>query len=259
MKLLVTDAQSATDVLRAALGMTWPASISPQERASYFQTWAEAYVDHLLTMPGTGRATLLDALLTEFDVSCVDEVDDNPERNPHVGFVSAATSSRLTEALLAWRAGAEPEPSPFAVHIVKVIGQREDGTWDYTVEHDADCDRLPYGQICAFDQVAQGDVPIAPGTEPGEYTAWVVLSGADGAASEEYIHVGTAPIVRLEPLATVEPQYPGPAGTLCCDRDGDLWVTLPNGQMRVLEPIDTDPNEAKDCYGPMVRVGRGDF
>jgi hypothetical protein len=44
---------------------------------------------------------LLD-ILDEYDVHAVDEVDDNPERNPHVGFVPFEKTG-LPERLLAWK------------------------------------------------------------------------------------------------------------------------------------------------------------
>lgn len=50
----------------------------------------------------TGTAADLEAILEEWDVHIVDEVDDNPERNPHVGFIPAEGTS-LVDALLAWR------------------------------------------------------------------------------------------------------------------------------------------------------------
>lgn len=50
----------------------------------------------------TGTAADLEAILEEWDVHIVDEVDDNPERNPHVGFVPAENTS-LVDALEAWK------------------------------------------------------------------------------------------------------------------------------------------------------------
>lgn len=50
----------------------------------------------------TGTAADLEAILEEWDVHIVDEVDDNPERNPHVGFVPAEGTS-LVDALERWR------------------------------------------------------------------------------------------------------------------------------------------------------------
>lgn len=49
-----------------------------------------------------GTAADLESILEEWDVHIVDEVDDNPERNPHVGFVPAEGTS-LMDALLMWR------------------------------------------------------------------------------------------------------------------------------------------------------------
>ncbi len=259
MDLLVTNAPNAADVLRAALSMTWPANITPQERAAYNQAWAEAFVDRVITMPGTGSAILLDQLLTDHDVYFTDEVDDDPERNPRVGLVKAATSTWFVNQLLAWRAGHEPEPNPFAIHTIVVSDQRADGTWNYTITHGPDCDRLPYGETCAFDQVAQGEIPIAPGTTPGEYAAWVVLSGANGAVSDEYIYVDEKPITRVGQPEPVVPQFPGPGGTFWRDSEGDPWVTLPNGTLRTLHPGDANANEVQQHFGPMTRVGRDDL
>lgn len=50
----------------------------------------------------TGTAADLEAILEEWDVHIVDEVDDNPERNPRVGFIPAENTS-LVDALLMWR------------------------------------------------------------------------------------------------------------------------------------------------------------
>lgn len=50
----------------------------------------------------TGTAADLEAILEEWDAHIVDEVDDNPERNPHVGFVPAEGTS-LVDALERWR------------------------------------------------------------------------------------------------------------------------------------------------------------
>jgi hypothetical protein len=56
----------------------------------------------------TGTGADLEAILEEWDVHIVDEVDDNPERNPHVGFVPAEGTS-LVDALEAWRDAAVRE------------------------------------------------------------------------------------------------------------------------------------------------------
>lgn len=56
----------------------------------------------------TGTAADLEAILEEWDVHIVDEVDDNPERNPHVGFIPAEGTS-LVDVLLAWRDAATRE------------------------------------------------------------------------------------------------------------------------------------------------------
>jgi hypothetical protein len=205
-------------------------------------------------MPGTGHATLLDDIFTEFGVCYTDEVDDNPERNPHVGLVEATTSSRLAAALLAWRGGNAPDVDPFAIHIVNITGRRDDGSWNYTINHDPDCDRLPYGEQCAFDKAAQGEIPISPGTVPGEYTAWIVVAVGNQAPSEEYIRVGTSPVERLGWPPRVEPPFPGPAGTFYTDKDGDVWVTLPNGRFaEVAHSEDTDPEMIRHQYSPMTR------
>jgi len=64
--------------------------------------WMVARVGAVLGWPGMdGNADLYD-LLADYDVHVVDEVDDNPEKLPHVGFV-AAEKSDLPERLLAWR------------------------------------------------------------------------------------------------------------------------------------------------------------
>jgi len=44
----------------------------------------------------------LEAILHEWDVVIIDEVDDNPERNPHVGAADLERSG-LLDALVAWR------------------------------------------------------------------------------------------------------------------------------------------------------------
>lgn len=50
----------------------------------------------------TGTGADLEAILEEWDVHIVDEIDDNPERNPHVGFIPAEGTS-LVDALERWR------------------------------------------------------------------------------------------------------------------------------------------------------------
>ena len=82
----------------------------------------------------TGTGADLEAILEEWDVHIVDEVDDNPERNPHVGFVPAEGTS-LVDALEAWRDAAVRTALPGQL---VVPGNSEYPGASGAVWHDAD-------------------------------------------------------------------------------------------------------------------------
>lgn len=150
---------------------------------------------------GTGRRDVLEDILEHWDTHVTDEVDDNPERNPHVGFVPAEKSG-LVDALMEWRGGdLNDYVDPFAVHTVTVeyvAGWSESSTiLKTTVRHPVDCDRLPYGELCAFDKVSDcGESLYLPEhCAPGEYEALIRRTDNMLGAGEEYIEIGK-PVVR---------------------------------------------------------------
>lgn len=160
---------------------------------------ANGYDD--LTKPGTGRKDVLEDILEHWDTHVTDEVDNNPERNPHVGFVPAEKSG-LVDALMEWRGGdLNDYVDPFAVHTVTVecvAGWSEHSTIPKaTVRHPVDCDRLPYGELCAFDKVcdASESLCLPKDCAPGEYEAWIQRGDTMSGAGEEYIEIGK-PVVR---------------------------------------------------------------
>lgn len=150
---------------------------------------------------GTGRRDVLEDILEHWDTHVTDEVDDNPERNPHVGFV-AAEKTGLVDALMEWRGGdLNDYVDPFAVHTVtveQVTGWTEGSTiLKTTVRHPVDCDRLPYGEPCAFDKVSEGgqELCLPEDCAPGEYEALIRRTDNMLGAGEEYIEIGK-PVVR---------------------------------------------------------------
>lgn len=150
---------------------------------------------------GTGRRDVLEDILEHWDTHVTDEVDDNPERNPHVGFVPAENSG-LVDALMGWRGGdLNDYVDPFAIHTVTVeyvAGWSEPSTIPKTaVRHPVDCDRLPYGELCAFDKVSDcGESLYLPEScAPGEYEALIRRTDNMLGAGEEYIEIGQ-PVVR---------------------------------------------------------------
>lgn len=150
---------------------------------------------------GTSRRDVLEDILEHWDTHVTDEVDDNPERNPHVGFVPAENSG-LVDALMEWRGGnLNDYADPFAVHTITVeyvAGWSESSTiLKAAVRHPVDCDRLSYGELCAFDKVSDcGESLCLPEhCAPGEYEALIWRTDNMLGAGEEYIEIGQ-PVVR---------------------------------------------------------------
>lgn len=162
---------------------------------------ANEYNDLATQRAGTGRRDVLEDILEHWDTHVTDEVDDNPERNPHVGFVPAEKSG-LVDALMEWRGGdLNDYVDPFAVHTVTVehvAGWSEHSTIPKTtVRHPVDCDRLPYGELCAFDKVCDAgeSLYLPKDCAPGEYEALIRRTDSMLGAGEEYIEIGK-PVVR---------------------------------------------------------------
>lgn len=147
-------------------------------------------------LAGTGRRDILTDLLEHWNTHIVDEVDDNPERNPHAGFVPADKSG-LVDDLMRWRGGdLNDYVSPFAIHAVTVERETDTSDATYTVRHPVDCDRLPYGELCAFDKVSDKSIVVPPQLAPGEYEANVRSTDSIAGAGEEYVEVSSTPVVR---------------------------------------------------------------
>jgi len=107
----------------------------------------------------TGTGADLEAILEEWDVHIVDEVDDNPERNPHVGFVPAEGTS-LVDALEAWRDAAVQ--AALAGQLVTPGGGEYPGA-SGAVWHDADGEAW---MLCDDGRMRLRD--RGPGVDPGE-------------------------------------------------------------------------------------------
>jgi len=198
MAQIVTDDEAAVHVLRGRLAHEWTGVIPAMARDHYEHAWAVAFVNRIHALPGTGRRDVLADLLEHWDAHVPDEVDDNPERNPHAGFVPA-DGTGLVDDLMRWRGGdLDDSVSPFAVHTV--IVDRVDGAPDptCTVRHPVDCDRLPYGAQCAFDKVSDSgqSILLPVRCAPGEYVAQVRGTDSIEGAGEEYVEVDMTSVVR---------------------------------------------------------------
>lgn len=204
MELAVGSPEDAVAMLRSQLEQEW-ADVMPVElRHQYEHAWAVAFVNRLQTLPGTGRRDVLTDLLEHWDAHVADEVDDNSERNPHVGFVPADKSG-LVDDLMRWRGGdLNDSVSPFAIHTVIVNAVPQDKSvagfpeWRYTVRHPVDCDRLPYGERCAFDMISDDgeSIEVPASWEAGEYEAHIRSTDSIAGAGEEYIEISSTPVVR---------------------------------------------------------------
>lgn len=197
----VTDLTSAVKALRNHVRFARHGALPPWEQDRYESEWAQAFVERVHALSGTGSRDVLADILEHWDTHVTDEVDDNPERNPHVGFVPAEKSG-LVDALMEWRGGdLNDYVDPFAVHTVTVeyvAGWSEHSTIPKTtVRHPVDCDRLPYGELCAFDKVSDcGESLCLPEQfAPGEYEALIRRTDNMLGAGEEYIEIGQ-PVVR---------------------------------------------------------------
>lgn len=193
----ITDTATAVEALHNHLTAAPTGALPPWEQDRHEHEWAQAFVEHVLTMPGTGRRDVLTDILEYWETHVTDEVDDNPERNPHVGFVPAEKSD-LVDALMQWRGGDFNDyVDPFAVHTVTVKYVPGWGDPKTTVRHPVDCDRLPYGELCAFDKVSDGGQSLCLPSQctPGEYVAWIRRTDSMLGAGEEYIEIGE-PVVR---------------------------------------------------------------
>ena len=201
-----TDDQLAD--IHALLNLTYPEIAARPSGWSAVLAYARILLARLDNQPtgepaavGTGRRAVLKDILEHWDTHVTDEVDDNPERNPHFGFVPAEKSG-LVDALMEWRGGnLNDYVDPFAVHTVTVeyvAGWSEHSTIPKTtVRHPVDCDRLSYGELCAFDKVSDcGESLCLPEQcAPGEYEALIRRTDNMLGAGEEYIEIGQ-PVVR---------------------------------------------------------------
>lgn len=197
----VTDTASAVEALHNHARFARAGALPPWEQDRYEREWAQAFVERVQAMVGTGRRDVLEDILEHWDTHVTDEVDDNPERNPHVGFVPAEKSG-LVDTLMEWRGGnLNDYVNPFAIHTVTVeyvAGWSEHSTIPKTtVRHPVDCDRLPYGELYTFDKVSDcGESLFVPeDCAPGEYEAWIQRGDTMSGAGEEYIEIGK-PVVR---------------------------------------------------------------
>lgn len=193
----VTDLTTAAEALRDHFRFARAGALPPWEQDRYETEWAQAFVTRVQVLSGAGRRDVLEDILEHWDTHVTDEVDDNPERNPHVGFVPAEKSG-LLDALMQWRGGdLNDYVDPFAVHtvtveyVVGVPGPKP------VVRHPVDCDRLPYGELCAFDKVSDYGKSLCLPSQcmPGEYEAWIRRTDNMMGAGEEYIEIGE-PVVR---------------------------------------------------------------
>lgn len=193
----VADTATAVESLRNHVRFARHGALPPWEQDRYETEWAQAFVERVHALSGAGRRDVLIDILEHWDTHVTDEVDDNPERNPHVGFVPAEKSG-LLDALMQWRGGdLNDYVDPFAVHTVTVEHVAGAPSPKIVVRHPVDCDRLPYGDRCAFDKVSDDGQSLCLPSQcmPGEYEAWIRRTDNMMGAGEEYIEIGK-PVVR---------------------------------------------------------------